>query len=262
MQPNALDPVASERLSHAEKSFTSDLSINEFALLHGAGFEPIELVMGVSVYHVGFQTSGLRQQQELGVLTEATYRARWNAMARMQAEADSLKADGIVGVRLNWRHHGEGGTHLEFMAVGTAVRHTAKPGAFRRPNGQAFSSHLSGQDMVTLLRSGWAPVAFVMGNCVFHIAVQGFMQTLKQIGQNVEMPQWTQGNYQARELAMSRMQSEAERDGATGVVGVHFAVSNYAWGMHTVEFYTAGTAVRNTGTPETIVPSFVLPMSG
>lgn len=48
MQSSSLDPVASERLSHAEKSFTSDLSINEFALLHGAGFEPIELVMGVS----------------------------------------------------------------------------------------------------------------------------------------------------------------------------------------------------------------------
>ncbi len=29
-----------------------------FALLHGAGFEPIELVMGVSVYHVGYQFTG------------------------------------------------------------------------------------------------------------------------------------------------------------------------------------------------------------
>lgn len=72
---------------------------------------------------------------------------------------------------------------------------------------------------MTLLRSGFTPVAFVMGNCVFHIAVQGFMQTLRQIGRNMEMPQWTQGNYQARELAMSRMQTEAERDGATGWSG-------------------------------------------
>jgi len=153
MQPNQLDPVASERLSHADKLFTSDLSINEFALLHGAGFAPIELVMGVSVYHVGYQFTGIKQQSELPVLTEATYRARWNAMARMQAEADALGADGVVGVRLDWRHQGEG-EHLEFIAVGTAVRYTAKPGAYRRPNGQAFTSHLSGQDMTTLLRSG------------------------------------------------------------------------------------------------------------
>src|ERR1700753_2500602 len=135
MEPNALDPVAGERLSHANKLFTSDLSINEFALLHGAGFEPIELVMGVSVYHVGFQTSGLRQQQELGTLTEAMYRARWNAMSRMQAEADAVGADGVVGVRLEWRPHGEAGEHLEFVAVGTAVRHAERPGSYRRTDG-------------------------------------------------------------------------------------------------------------------------------
>jgi uncharacterized protein YbjQ (UPF0145 family) len=261
MQPSQLEPVASERLSHAAKLFTSDLSINEFALLHGAGFEPIDLVMGVSVYHVGYQFTGIRQQQELPVLTEATYRARWNAMSRMQAEADALGADGVVGVRLEWRQQGESAEHLEFIAVGTAVRYTAKPGAFRRPSGQAFTSHLTGQDMATLLRSGYTPVAFVMGNCVFHVAVQGFMQTLRQMGRNAEMPQWTQGNYQARELAMSRMQSEAERDGGTGVVGVSFAISNYTWGYHTVEFYVAGTAVRRGSGGETIVPSFVLPMS-
>jgi uncharacterized protein YbjQ (UPF0145 family) len=261
MQPNPLDPVAGERLSHADKLFTSDLSINEFVLLHGAGFEPIDLVMGVSVYHVGFQFTGIKQQQELPTLTEATYRARWNAMSRMQAEADSLGADGVVGVRLQWRHQGEG-EHLEFIAVGTAVRYAAKPGAYRRQNGQAFSSHLTGQDMTTLLRSGFVPVAFVMGNCVFHVAVQGFMQTLKQAGRNTEMPQWTQGNYEARELAMSRLQAEAERDGANGVVGVGFEISNYAWGHHTVEFYAAGTAVRKVGDGETIMPSLVLPMSG
>ena len=50
-QPSPLDPIASERLSHANKVFTSDLSINEFALLHGAGFEPIDLVT-VSYTHL------------------------------------------------------------------------------------------------------------------------------------------------------------------------------------------------------------------
>jgi uncharacterized protein YbjQ (UPF0145 family) len=261
MTQDQLDPVAAERLSHAKAVFTSDLSINEYALLHGAGFDPVDLVMGVSVYHVGFQTAGLRQQQELGVLTEAMYRARWNAMSRMQAEADSLGADGVVGVRLEWRRHGEAGEHVEFVAVGTAVRFAAQPGAYRRPNGQAFSSHLSGQDLVTLFATGHAPVAFVLGNCVYHVAAQGFMQTLKQMGRNVEMPQWTQGNYEARELAMSRMQAEAERDGADGVVGVRFTVHNYVWGLHTLEFYADGTAIRRIREAPPIQPTFMLPMS-
>src|SRR6202012_2374657 len=148
MTQGSLDPVASERLSHAGKIFTSDLSINEFALLHGAGFEPIELVMGVSVYHVGYQFTGIKQQSELPVLTDATYRARWNAMSRMQAEADALGADGVVGVRLEWRHQGEG-EHLEFIAGWIPVVYTGKAGPERGAGGPAGASPLSGHDLMT-----------------------------------------------------------------------------------------------------------------
>ena len=129
------------------------------------------------------------------------------------------------------------------------MRYLPAPGSFKRANGTAFTSHLSGQDLITLLNTGHVPVALVMGNCVYHVAAQGFMQTMRQIGRNVEMPQWTQGNYEARELAMSRLQAEAERDGATGVVGIRFNVHNYVWGIHTLEFYLDGTAIRRTGDP-------------
>ena len=35
--------------------FTSDLSVNEFLLIDDAGFEPLGLVVGSSIYHVGIQ---------------------------------------------------------------------------------------------------------------------------------------------------------------------------------------------------------------
>lgn len=256
-----LDQVAAERLSHADRVFTSDLSIDEFLLLENLGFEPLEFVMGTSVFHIGWQPQQRMRSMEMTVLTGAMYQARENAMARMQAEADAVHADGVVGMRLNWRQHGVSAEHIEFIAVGTSVRYAKEPGRYRRPDGRAFTSHLSGQDLFKLASAGYAPVAFVLGNCVYHVAAQGFLQTVKQMGRNVEMPQWTTGNYEARELAMSRMQNEAERDGASGVVGVHFAIQNYAWGYHTVEFYAAGTAVRHSGTAETISPSFVLAMN-
>ena len=34
------------------------------------------------------------------------------------------------------------------------------------------------------------------------------------------MSQWTQAYYESREIAMSRIQAEAERNGTNGVVGV------------------------------------------
>ena len=78
---------------------------------------------------------------------------------------------------------------------------------------------LSGQDFFTLVRAGHLPVSFVFGTCVYHVAHQGMMQSMRQMGQNVEMPQYTQAVYDARELAMGRMQYEVERDGANGAVG-------------------------------------------
>jgi hypothetical protein len=35
--------------------FTSDLSVNEFLLVREAGFRPLGLVLGSSIYHVGLQ---------------------------------------------------------------------------------------------------------------------------------------------------------------------------------------------------------------
>jgi uncharacterized protein YbjQ (UPF0145 family) len=260
MSEAGLDQVAAERLSHAGRVFTSDLSIDEFLLLENIGFEPIEFVMGTSVFHIGWQFQNRMQSQELTVLTGAMYQARENAMARMQAEADAVQADGVVGVRLIWRQHGVSAEHIEFLAVGTAVRFAEQPGRFRRPDGRAFTSHLSGQDLYKLASAGYAPVAFVLGNCVYHVAAQGFLQTIRQMGQNCEMPQWTQAYYESREIAMSRMQAEAERDGATGVIGVSFSASEWVWGPHTMEFYTSGTAVRRVGEPTPMNPQPVLPM--
>lgn len=116
------------------------------------------------------------------------------------------------------------------------------------------------QDFYTLLQTGHVPVEFVMGVCVWHVAQQGFLQTMKQAGRNVEMPQWTQGYYDAREAALGRMQAEAERVAATGVTGVQWAASEWMWGAHTLEFFTSGTAVRTTSEEAALVPSFLLPL--
>ena len=84
----------------------------------------------------------------------------------------------------------------------------------------------------------------MLGTCVYHIAHQSVMQSLRQAGQNQEMLLFTQGVYEARELALSRMQAEASAAGANGIVGVDVAVSNHVWGEHATEFFATGTAIR------------------
>jgi uncharacterized protein YbjQ (UPF0145 family) len=67
---------------------------------------------------------------------------------------------------------------------------------------------------------------------------------LRQAYQNQEMMQFTQGVYEARELALDRMQAEAAQVGASGIVGVTVDVKNHVWGEHATEFLATGTAVR------------------
>jgi uncharacterized protein YbjQ (UPF0145 family) len=224
--------------------FTSDLSVSEYVLLGEAGFEPLGFVVGSSIYHVGLQVGRWNQNTELQVLTQAMYNARELAMARMRAEADHLAADGIVGVQLRMQMYAWGQSCLEFVATGTAVRHLTGQGAHRAPDGRAFTSDLSAQDFFRLLAAGAVPVAFVLGTCVYHVAHQSAMQSLRQTGQNKEMLQFTQGVYEARELALTRMQAEAAAAQSSGIVGVSVAVHNHVWGEHATEFLATGTAIR------------------
>jgi uncharacterized protein YbjQ (UPF0145 family) len=242
--------------------FTSDLSINEFLLVKQSGFEPLGLVLGSSIYHIGFQQAMWNQSQELGVLTQAMYHARELAMTRMEEEADQLGADGIVGVRLDIGRYEWGADLAEFIAVGTAVRHRGGE-LHRAPNGRPFTSDLNGQDFATLLRSGYRPVGLVMGNCVYHVARQGMMASFRQIGRNLEMPNFTQALYEARELAMGRMQTEAEELQAGGIVGARIVERSHGWGSHVIEFFAIGTGVIATSDMHEIdKPQLVLPLTG
>jgi uncharacterized protein YbjQ (UPF0145 family) len=116
--------------------------------------------------------------------------------------------------------------------------------------------------MWTLVKTGHAPVSFVLGTCVYHVAHQSMRQAWKTIGQNTEMPNFTQATYDAREIAMARMQAEAERDGAAGLVGVRVLENSHVWGEHAIEFLALGTSIRPLGDQRALPsPAMVMPMT-
>jgi uncharacterized protein YbjQ (UPF0145 family) len=244
------------------KLFTSDLSTSEFLLVKEAGFDPVGLVVGSSIYHVGYQQSMWNQNQEMTVLTQAMYHARELAMSRMEEEAAALGADGIVGVRLEVNHK-EWGNHVaEFVAIGTAVVHRNDPRRFHNKAGKPFTSDLSGQDFYVLLRSGYRPLGMVMGNCVYHVAQQGVTAFFRNMTRNVELEQYTQALYDSRELAMERMQQEAEKLEAAGIVGANIHERTHAWGANVIEFFAIGTAVEEISAEHVIEPPLlVLPLA-
>jgi uncharacterized protein YbjQ (UPF0145 family) len=265
-QPQPLPDSARDRLSRTQqpgqKFFTSDLSVNEFVLTTQAGFEPLGLVMGTCIYHVGIQVSRWSVSQELALLSQAMYQCRELAMARMESEADALGADGVIGVQIRPLNYLFASDVLEFVAIGTAIKATDGT-SYRTPAGRPFTSHLTGQDFWTLHRHGWMPRALVLGTCVYHIAHMTFRQMLANVGQNAELVNFSQAAYDAREIAMARMQYEGQQVNADGVVGVTVNESAWAWGEHAIEFFAMGTAVsRSHPDAQPEHPTMVMPLTG
>ncbi len=77
------------------------------------------------------------------------------------------------------------------------------------------------------------------------------------------MANYTQALYDARELAMERMQAEAEQVQAEGIVGVQIQERSHGWGSHVIEFFAVGTAVVPTKADHIIdPPNMMLSMDG
>jgi uncharacterized protein YbjQ (UPF0145 family) len=241
---------------HEGRRFSSDLSVDEAVLLKEIGYEPLGLVVGSGVYHIGYQVQNWSSNQEMAGLTEVMYAARTDAVRRMERHAHSIGGQGVVGMKLDVRlHHGRENL-AEFVAMGTAVANPTVRST--RP----WLSDLSGQDLYLLVRAGYEPVGLAFGACVYHIAHQGLSTWLGQATQNIELGNYTSALYEARELAMTRMQYETRGTGAQGIVAMRIEQASHIWGSHIIEFLAIGTtvAVAQSG-HQRLDPTMVLPLN-
>jgi uncharacterized protein YbjQ (UPF0145 family) len=166
------------------------------------------------------------------------YQARQEALTSMERHAEQVGGQGVVGLKLEVQVHSGGHPLAEFVAMGTAV---ANPDQKARG---IWVSDLSGQDLYLLIRAGYQPIGLAFGACVYHVAHQGLGQWMGQQTQNVELGNYTSALYEARELAMTRMQDEARRARAQGIVAMRIEQKSHMWGSHVIEFLAIGTSVR------------------
>jgi uncharacterized protein YbjQ (UPF0145 family) len=116
----------------------------------------------------------------------------------------------------------------------------------RQPAHHAFTSDLTGQEFWLVVDKGYTPLGLVLGNCVYSMgAAGGFLAGLKGVVGG-EVQQYSKLMYDARELALQRMQAEADRLGADGVIGVDLKIE-YMRGGEWMEITAVGTAVKYTG---------------
>lgn len=106
---------------------TSDLTAVETWNIAKLGYAPMKLVIGTSVYSLGF-AGGIKAslknlvKGEIGTLTSLIYEARENSIKQLQKQAEEIGADHVLGIQTYIYDLGSG--LIEFLAIGTAVRKT------------------------------------------------------------------------------------------------------------------------------------------
>jgi uncharacterized protein YbjQ (UPF0145 family) len=222
----------------------SGLSGNEMYCLGLKGLAPGELVLGNSVYSLGFLGSlgaGLSSiiGGEVSQVTQVIHDGRVQAYERMVKEARGHGGYGITSVTNDLKSlRGS----VEFLSIGSCVR---------RADGVAselsFSTSSDGQELYCQLDAGFVPIRFVFGNVAYSIGVGGgIIGGLKSLARG-EIKQFSDVFNHTRHLALQRMVDEAKAVGANAVVGIQTTVMPFR-GVH--EMMMTGTASRHPDLPK------------
>lgn len=220
------------------------LSGNEMYCLHLKGFSPGELVVGNSVYSMGFLGAlGTGVQTMLGgevePVTKVIHDGRQHSLERMVAEAEKHGGVGITGCSSEIIQ--QGGV-AEFLSIGSGIHHEGA-----KAEKLAFSTSADGQELYCQLDAGFMPIKFVFGNVAYSIGIGGGILGAFRALARGEVTEYSNVFNETRHRALWRITEEARQAGANSVVGIQTSILPFG-GMQ--EMVMIGTASRHAALPE------------
>ena len=233
-------------------SVMTGLSGNEIFCLAMKGLTPGELVIGNSVFSMGFLGSLAAAGRnlmggEVSQITQIIHEGRLEAFQRMTNEAQQRGGAGVTGVT-NELRVSQG--HSEFLSVASTIH---RQGATQEKI--EFSSSADGQELYCQLDAGFHPVRFVFGNVAYSIgATGGILGALKSLGRG-EIKEYSDIFNATRHLALQRIAEDAFQDGASCVVGIETRTMLWS-GAH--EMLMIGTASNHPRLDRPTSPAHVV----
>jgi len=224
----------------------SGLSGNEMYCLNLKGLVPGDLVLGNSVYSMGFVGglgAGLRSMMggEVTQFTEVIHDGRLQAIERMEREAEDAGGYGISGVSSELKSFRG---NIEFISLGTCVKRADGVSTKGRLK---FSTSGDGQELYCQLDAGFMPITFAFGNVAYSIGIGGgILAGFKSLGRG-EIKEYSDVLNKTRHLALKRLENEAREVGANAVIGIETTVMPFQ-GVH--EMMMTGTAARHPALPD------------
>jgi hypothetical protein len=283
MSATDVPPESARRVE--SDTFSSGLTVPDFAACLHMGMRPVALVQGYCVMSWGFfgmgggfttpyQGSALStyncphgyygmgpdhrtwgQNSEQTWTTQAWATGFNSAYHRMVEEASEAGAHGVIGVVDVSRHLLEGGVR-EFHMYGTAVVVEGE-----KPPPQIWTSYLAGERLAKLIEAGFFPVSvaasmasvLVQSVCSTEILLHGSWDTYGVVNTTDEITQMADAEMQSRRLVRDRVRS------TLGTDRLHGASLEASWremgaGLFERDCVLRGTRVRQVRDADPLEP--------
>jgi len=225
----------------APRSVVTGLSGNELFCIDKLGYRAGDLLVGNSVYSLGLlggigSAFNAMAGGEVNQITEMITAGRHLSTQRLMNEMRQSSMHGATGMSSELIFHAG---NVEFLSVASGLY---------RKDGQmpqwAFTTSADAQELWCQEDSGYAPVAFAMGNVAYSIGVgRGITGAFKQL-QKGEVEQYSDIFTHTRNLALQRIVGEAQSVGANAVVGIKTSILPFG-GTGVQEMLMVGTAARH-----------------
>jgi uncharacterized protein YbjQ (UPF0145 family) len=216
------------------------LSGNEMYCVRLSGYSPGNLLVGNSVFALGFigsLGSGIKTAVggEVKQFTNMIAEGRRLSLERFDQELIQSNGVAATGVTSELVFHPG---NVEFLTVGSALH------PIEAPADQKFTSSSDGQELFCQIDAGYVPLSFVFGNVAYSIGVgRGIMGGLRQLARG-EVKQFSDIFNTTRNMALERISAEAQAKGGNSVIGIRTTILPVGE-SGVQEMVMIGTASRN-----------------
>ena len=198
----------------------SGLDGNEMYCAYLLGYSPGDLIVGNSVFSIGF-LGNLRANVrtvvggEITTITNMIAEGRKLSMQRFDQELVNSGGNGASGVKSDLVFHPG---NIEFLTIGSALLDNINRGM------NLFSTSSDSQELFCQWDSGYQPISFVFGNVAYSIGIgKSIIGGLKKLIKG-EVKQYSDIFNTTRNLALSRIVDESKNKGANSVVGIRINI--------------------------------------
>jgi uncharacterized protein YbjQ (UPF0145 family) len=218
---NAVNEVDQLAEGGAHTTRLSGLSGNEMYCAWLMGYTPGNLLVGNSVFSLGFIGSiGSRFKTVIGgeikQYTSIIAEGRLLSLSRFKKELKSSNGDGATGVNSELIFHPGS---VEFLTIGSTIH---KEGDAR--TGYDFATSADAQELFCQIDAGYWPMDFVFGNVAYSLGVaRNFTGGIRKLARG-EVHSYSDVFNITRNLALERICREARERGANSVVGIRTSI--------------------------------------